>query len=330
MTKRKSVALLPKGTVSDEAVRYLFRNEDVEFVYCKMIADVFQSTAKGQTDWSVIPIENTIDGSVSLHIDWLVHEVDLPIRAEWVFPSIQNLIGSGSELAGENGVWDPGKITKVMSHPVAMAQCLQFIRAKLPHAELETLSSTAEAVRMVKNNPGQGWAALGTRLAAAELELDVLESGVTDHDNNFTRFLLVGNSPYEKPEAPLRKTSILVTLPEDFPGASPNVVCLCMAPHQLVQDRIEADEEEAWQLLLLHRYRIFARLRSASGCHSRDRSDRMPGEASWLLSELAFRAIIYATTIRHAVRRSDFYIRGCQTPIPCIGCRDCARAFARS
>ncbi|QMV43823.1 prephenate dehydratase [Cohnella cholangitidis] len=218
MSKRKSVALLPKGTVSDEAVRYLFRNEDVEFVYCKMIADVFQSTAKGQTDWSVIPIENTIDGSVSLHIDWLVHEVDLPIRAEWVFPSIQNLIGSGSELAGENGVWDPSKITKVMSHPVAMAQCLQFIRAKLPHAELETLSSTAEAVRMVKNNPGQGWAALGTRLAAAELELDVLESGVTDHDNNFTRFLLVGNSSYEKPEAPLRKTSILVTLPEDFPG----------------------------------------------------------------------------------------------------------------
>ncbi|WP_239615218.1 prephenate dehydratase [Cohnella mopanensis] len=218
MSKRKSVALLPKGTVSDEAVRYLFRNEDVEFVYCKMIADVFQSTAKGLTDWSVIPIENTIDGSVSLHIDWLVHEVDLPIRAEWVYPSIQNLIGSGSELIGENGKWDPSKITKVMSHPVAMAQCLQFIRANLPHAELETLSSTAEAVRMVKNSPGQGWAALGTRLAASELELDVLEEAVTDHDNNYTRFLLVGNTPYEKPEAPLQKTSILVTLPEDFPG----------------------------------------------------------------------------------------------------------------
>lgn len=219
MTKRKSVALLPQGTVSDEAIRYFFRNDDVEFVYCKMIADVFQSTAKGHTDWSVIPIENTIDGSVSLHIDWLVHEVDLPIRAEWVYPSIQNLIGSASELAGEDGSWDPSKIVKVMSHPVAMAQCLQFVRSKLPHAELETLGSTAEAVQMVKNNPGKGWAAFGTKLAASDMELDVLETGVTDHDNNFTRFLLVGNTLYEKADAPHQKTSILITLPEDYPGA---------------------------------------------------------------------------------------------------------------
>jgi prephenate dehydratase len=219
MSDRKSAALLPQGTVSDEAVRYLFRNEDVRFVYCKMIADVFQSTARGDTDWSVIPIENTIDGSVNLHIDWLVHEVDLPIRAEWVYPSIQNLIGSAGELTDENGQWDPNKITKVMSHPVAMAQCLQFIRSRLPHAELETLSSTAEAVRMVKNNPGKGWAAIGTQLGASDLGLDVLEAGVTDHNNNFTRFLLVGNTPYQQENVLIHKTSILITLPEDYPGA---------------------------------------------------------------------------------------------------------------
>lgn len=218
MTKRK-VALLPSGTVSDEATRYLFRGEDVEFVYCKMIQDVFQSTARGVTDWSVIPIENTIDGSVSLHMDWLVHEVDLPIQAEWVYPSIQNLIGRRNELAGDSDAWDPGKITKVMSHPVAMAQCLQFLRANLPHAELETLSSTSEAVRTVKANPGLGWAAIGTKLAAEDLGLDILQAGVTDHDNNYTRFLLVGGTPLERPQAPLRKTSILITLPEDYPGA---------------------------------------------------------------------------------------------------------------
>jgi len=218
MSKLKKVAVLPKGTVSDEAVRYFFRREEVEFVYCKMIADVFQSTASGMTDWSVIPIENTIDGSVNLHTDWLVHEVDLPIRAEWVYPSIQNLIGSAAELADGRGGWDPGKIRKVMSHPVAMAQCLQFIRSKLPHAELETLSSTSEAVRMVRDNPGQGWAAFGTQLAAADMGLDVLQRRVTDHDNNYTRFLLVGHTPYENSEAEMRKTSVLVTLPEDYPG----------------------------------------------------------------------------------------------------------------
>ncbi|TJY41428.1 prephenate dehydratase [Cohnella pontilimi] len=219
MSGRHKVAVLPEGTVSDEAVRYLFRGQDVEFVYCKMISDVFQSTDAGRTDWSVIPIENTIDGSVSLHMDWLVHEVDLPIRAEWIFPSIQNLIGRTRELAGEHGKWDPAKITKVFSHPVAMAQCHDFLRAKLPHAELDTLPSTSEAVRLVHENPGRGWAAIGTHLAAANFGLDILEAGVTDHDNNFTRFLLVGAAPYEGPDASRRKTSLLITLPEDYPGA---------------------------------------------------------------------------------------------------------------
>lgn len=219
MSERKRVAVLPEGTVSDEAARYLFKGQDVEFVYSKLIADVFQSTVNGNTDWSVIPIENTIDGSVSLHMDWLIHEVDLPIRAEWVFPSIQNLIGRTAELSDGAGSWDPAKITKLVSHPVAMAQCHQFIRSTVPHAELETLPSTAQAVQLVRDNPGKGWAAIGTHLAAANAGLDVLVSGVTDHDNNYTRFLLIGEKPYERPDAAFERTSILVTLPEDYPGA---------------------------------------------------------------------------------------------------------------
>lgn len=218
MTNRKKVSLLPKSTVSDEAARYLFKDREVDFVYCKMISDVFLATARGESDWSVIPIENTIDGSVSMHIDWLVNEVNLPIQAEWVFPSIQNLIGRRDELSTD-GDWDPLKIKKVMSHPVAMAQCLQFVRSHLPHAELETMSSTTEAVRTVQANPGKGWAALGTKLAASDLELDVLEEGVTDHDNNFTRFLLIGRERLLQDGTPNDKTSILVTLPEDYPGA---------------------------------------------------------------------------------------------------------------
>ena len=219
MSGVRRVALLPRSTVSDEAARYLFRHEPVEFVYCKMIADVFQATARGETDWSVVPIENTIEGSVSLHLDWLVHEVNLPVRAEWVYPSVQNLIGRRDEVAGPDGGWDPLKIVKVFSHPVAMAQCNAFLRSRLPHAELEAVSSTSEAVQIVKDHPGRGWAAIGTFTAARNMGLDVLEPRVTDHDNNFTRFLLVGHTPFERPEAKLHKTSILVTLPEDYPGA---------------------------------------------------------------------------------------------------------------
>lgn len=212
-------ALLTQGSTSDEAARYLFKNMDVDYQYHRLIADVFLSTAGEKSDYSVIPIENTIEGSVSLHTDWLIDEVNLPIQAEWVYPSIQHLIGRLSELSGEDGQVDYSRIVKILSHPVAMAQCLQFIRTNIPHAELEHVSSTAEAIRIVSDNPSSGWAAIGQISAAVNNGMDVLRHSVTDHDNNHTRFLLIGKKPFGGREPDFYKTSILVTLPENFPGA---------------------------------------------------------------------------------------------------------------
>lgn len=217
----KTIALLPAGSVSDEAAKHLFAGEDrVEWKHHRLISDVFLSTVNGISDYSVIPIENTIEGSVSLHMDWLVHEVDLPMQAEWVYPSIQNLIGRKSELVSEPGAdIDFSRIKKVISHPVAMAQCLQFLREHMPGTEMEHVSSTAEAVRIVRDHPGEGVAAIGTRIAAANNGLCLLATEITDHDNNYTRFMLVGAEPYTARKSDRIKTSILVTLPEDYPGA---------------------------------------------------------------------------------------------------------------
>lgn len=213
------VACLPQGSTSDEAARYLFAGLDVSFSYYPIIADVFLSTAEGKTNYSIIPIENTIDGSVSLHTDWLVNEVNIPIQAEWVYPSIQNLIGPLAELSGDDGKLDYSRIVKVLSHPVAMAQCLHYLRKHIPHAELENVGSTSEAVRIVRDNPHMGWAAIGQISAAINNGLDVLEQGVTDHDNNFTRFLLIGSEPFAGKPTDKRKTTIHMTMPEDYPGA---------------------------------------------------------------------------------------------------------------
>ena len=216
----KTIALLPAGSVSDEAAKHLFEGEDrVEWKHHRLIADVFQSTVNGISDYSVIPIENTIEGSVSLHMDWLVHEVNLPMQAEWVYPSIQNLIGRRVELLDASGALDLTRIKKVISHPVAMGQCLHFLRKHMPGAVTEHVSSTAEAVRIVRDHPGEGIAAIGTRIAASNNGLDLLATEVTDHDNNYTRFMLVGNEPYTARKSDRVKTSILVTLPEDYPGA---------------------------------------------------------------------------------------------------------------
>lgn len=215
----KTIALLPAGSVSDEAAKLFFNSESIQWKHHRMISDVFLSTVHDVSNYSVIPIENTIDGSVSLHLDWLVHEVDLPIQAEWVYPSIQNLIGRKEELSGQDGELDYTQVKKVISHPVAMAQCLEFIKKHFPEAEKEHVSSTAESVRIVRDRPGEGIVAIGTSIAAHNNKLDILAREITDHNNNYTRFLIVGKETYHSRTSTNFKTSILVTLPEDFPGA---------------------------------------------------------------------------------------------------------------
>ncbi|MHA6533559.1 prephenate dehydratase [Paenibacillus sp. BAC0078] len=236
----KSIAVLPQGSVSHEALLYLFGDEPLKLEHHKLISDVFLATAGGVTDYSVIPIENTIEGSVSLHIDWLINEVNLPMQAEWIFPSVQNLIANPREFTDNGGNKDFTKVVKILSHPVAMAQCLQFIRKHIPWAELESVGSTSEAVEIVSNNPGKGWAAIGTALGAATHGLEVVERRVTDHNNNYTRFVLVGQQKLELPRASSGdKTSILVTLPEDFPGALHQVLS-AFAWRRLNLSRIES------------------------------------------------------------------------------------------
>lgn len=222
----KRIAFLgPKGTVSEEAARYFFADSSFELIPYKVISDLFMATVTGETDFSVIPIENTIDSSVTLHLDWLVHEVDLPIQSEWIYPSIQNLIGNRKELQQAGNGTDEGSfftgIKKIVSIPIAIAQCRKYLNEHLPHVEFEHVTSTAEGVKYVKEHPNEGFAAIGTSLGAEFYGLDLLAKRITDHQNNYTRFILVGKEPIamHKPVQPLTKTTILITLPEDYPGA---------------------------------------------------------------------------------------------------------------
>ena len=209
----------PEGTVSQEAAVCFFKGERHDYVPFKSIPDVFMAVESGRADWGVIPIENTIEGSVRLHMDWLIHEAHLPILAEWTYPSMQNLIGRLDELPRKDGAPDLSAIRKIVSIDVAIAQCRRFLRETLPNVEFEYVSSTAEGVRMVRDNPGSGLAAIGTKLAAQKYGLDVLAHNITDHQNNFTRFILVGQDKPALTPTDRVKTTTIVTLPEDYPGA---------------------------------------------------------------------------------------------------------------
>ena len=146
-------------------------------------------------------------------------------------------------------------IRKVMSHPVAIAQSSQFLKKYLPHAELEHVSSTAEGVRLVKTSGDAGIAAIGTVLAARRYGLQVLAEDIQDHKNNFTRFILVGKQPIQIKSTDTYKTSLQVTLPEDYPGALHQVLS-AFAWRRINLSRIESrpTQEEAGELLFSDRY----------------------------------------------------------------------------
>jgi prephenate dehydratase len=216
---RKIAFLGPEGTVTHESANYFFAGEPHTFLPYRLIADVIAATVAGETDLSIIPVENTIEGSVKDSVDILVHEVNLPILAEWIYPSRQNLIGHLQEYQLPSGELDLSRIKKVFSKDVAIAQCTDFLKSYLPQAEFEFSSSTAEGVRYVSEHPNEGCAAIGTLLSSELYQTDVLAANITDHMNNFTRFMLIGHHAPVLKLTNEMKTTILVTLPEDYPGA---------------------------------------------------------------------------------------------------------------
>jgi prephenate dehydratase len=213
----KRIALLGPATYTEESAHYFLGNTAHEYVNYSNYSDVFQSTLDGATDWSVIPIENTFEGSVVLHVDTLVHETDLPIQAEWVYPISICLLGV--KAAGETAEQSYSRIRKVYSHNVTTAQCKEFFARHLPNVELVLVGSNGEAARVVKELADPTIAAIGPLVAGTLYELDVLARDVQDHNDNYTRFVLIGKERPELKPTGVYKTTILITLPEDFPGA---------------------------------------------------------------------------------------------------------------
>lgn len=209
--ERRVAFLGPSGTFTEEASRYFFEGCEVKYIPKPTIPDVLDAVDQGVVDYAVVPIENSIEGTVNLTMDWLVHQVDLPIRGELAYPITQHLVAAKSmELS---------KVKKILSHPQAVAQCRLFLHEYMPQAEIEYTNSTAEAVRIVSLNAQESWAAIGNRLAKSIYPVQFLKEEIQDQANNYTRFALVSKQEIELRPTEQERTTILVTLPEDFPGA---------------------------------------------------------------------------------------------------------------
>lgn len=172
----------PEGTFSEEALLSSAEPGAVEAVALRTIYDTILALTRGEVEWALAPIENSLDGSVSVTLDLLGSEAGgLQIVGEALLSVRHSLIASGEVELSE--------IDTVLTHPQVPGQCERFLRGELGHATVLPASSTAEAVRMVAEGGRGDQAALGTVLAAEIYGATVLREGVQDRDDNQTRFV---------------------------------------------------------------------------------------------------------------------------------------------
>lgn len=212
--EKKLAFLGPHGTFTEQAARAFANGQSLKPVPYPNIIEILNAVNRNEVEYGVVPMENSIEGTVNMTMDWLIHEVDLPILAELALPIMQNLL-----VAKRETPLALSDITRVLSHPQAIAQSHNFLREHLPQASIEYVNSTALAAQTVSEHPEEPWAAIGTGLNVELYPLQFAREQIQDFSNNYTRFVLVGREPLEMPASDREKTTILVTLPEDFPGA---------------------------------------------------------------------------------------------------------------
>jgi chorismate mutase/prephenate dehydratase len=193
----------PEGTFSYFAgVEFLGHNAD--FIARPGLEDVFRSVDGGQAELGIIPLENSLQGTVGQSLDLFLN-YPLFIQSELFCKISQSVLGRASSLT---------EVTTIYSHPQPLAQCSRWISANMPEARIIPAESTAAAAARAAREPDA--VAIGHKGLAQLFALDVLASGIEDLADNWTRFVVIGSAP-GKGEGN-DKTSLLFTLP-DKPGS---------------------------------------------------------------------------------------------------------------
>lgn len=191
----------PEATNTHAAALKKF-GASVDYHALPTVSDIFTAVEKGETDYAVIPIENSTEGSVREALDSFV-ESDLKIVAQ-IYLEINHALISNSHL--EN-------ITRVYSKDQALAQCRHWLQRHLPHAQLIDAPSTSRAVQMVKQEIGS--AAIAGELAAEHYGVQIVERNIQDKKDNTTRFFVIGKRPSGPVGNGKDVTSLLVSLGDE-------------------------------------------------------------------------------------------------------------------
>jgi chorismate mutase/prephenate dehydratase len=179
------------------------------------VSDIFTAVEKGETDYAVIPIENSTEGSVREALDSFV-ESDLKIVAQ-IYLEINHALISNSKLE---------EIERVYSKDQALAQCRHWLQRHLPHAQLVDAPSTSRAVQMAKEE--RGTAAIAGELAAEHYGVPVVERNIQDKADNTTRFFVIGKKASGPVGGGKDMTSLLVSFGDDAASHSGTLLKMLM------------------------------------------------------------------------------------------------------
>lgn len=167
------------------------------------IAQTLRAVSQGEADYAVVPVENSIEGSVTMTLDTFWQLANLQIQNALDLPIVHAFLSEAPAIAA---------IQTVYSHPQALSQCQEWLERHLPNAQLVPMKSTTEALQHLKSHPAAG--AIASRRAAELYQLPILACPINDSPDNCTRFWIVSTTPSQGGS----HTSIAF-LVHDVPGA---------------------------------------------------------------------------------------------------------------
>lgn len=211
----KQIAYLgPEASFTYLAAKGLFPNDwHIPF---KSIPECIEAVTNGKVELAVVPVENALEGSVPLTIDYLYHEAELFVTAE-VMSKIQQHL-----LVNKKFMNDLDKLDEIYSHTHALAQCHKYLYYNHSHVKQTSFSSTAAAAELVSQTEDRCIAAIANASAAEKYNLHIAEHNIHDFHFNHTRFFVLSKQNIQHGLVPLQaqpKTTFMLTLPTDVSGA---------------------------------------------------------------------------------------------------------------
>ena len=203
----KTIGILgPKGTHSEEAALWLkkFLREDWRLQICADIFEVLNAVKERKFDAGLVPVENSLEGSINVTLDTLARSDTLTIARELIWP-VKNFLLTKPTA-------DTSTVTKIFSHVQPLAQCRKFLQKNFPAAEIVATTSSARAAEIVADS-AENFAAIGTERAGKLHGLTVAAKNIQDNPNNFTRFFEIRFRPRDA--API----------ENFDGDKILIIC---------------------------------------------------------------------------------------------------------